>query len=35
MNTDFFAIIDETIKLAKTYIDEGKFNISRTILRIF
>jgi NTE family protein len=25
MNTDFFAIIDATIQLAKTYIDEGKF----------
>jgi predicted acylesterase/phospholipase RssA len=25
MNTDFFAIIDETIQLAKTYIDEDKF----------
>jgi predicted acylesterase/phospholipase RssA len=25
MNTDFFAIIDATVQLAKTYIDEGKF----------
>jgi len=35
MNTDFFAMIDETIRLAKTYIDKGKFEDFKNDLENF